>query len=104
AISTSGSLTIPAQYRVPVAPSGSTPTCANFTLNGSLGAHYAPLLVLAWGAQQAGYQARDLRYDTRLRTTPPPFFPLTGPWQVSSWKDAMPECLTAANRTEADCG
>ena len=103
-VSASGALTFPSQYRVPLAPGGSTPTCPSFRLQGSLGTHYAPLMFLAWGAQKAGYMRRDYRYDSRLRTNPPPLFPLTGPWQVNSWKDAMSECLTSANRAKASCG
>jgi hypothetical protein len=103
-VSASGSLSFPAQYRVPLAPGGSTPTCPSFRLVGSLSSHYAPLMFLAWGAQHAGYDSRSYQYDPRLRTTPPPLFPLTGPWQVNSWKDAMSECLSAANRTRSECG
>lgn len=103
-LSTSGALTIPAQYRVPLQPGGTTPTCRSFTLMGSLGSHYAPIMFMAWGGPRAGYLRREVRYDKRLRTNPPPLFPLTGPWQVSSWKDAMPECLTSVNRNRADCG
>ncbi len=103
-VSASGALTFPSQYRVPLAPGGRTPTCPSFRLQGSLSTHYAPLMYLAWGSQTAGYRRRDYRYDTRLRMNPPPLFPLTGPWQVNSWKDAMSECLSAANRSKATCG
>jgi hypothetical protein len=103
-VSTSGALTIPAQYRVPVQPAGSTPTCASYRVVGSLGTHYAPLMYLAWGVTAAGYLQADFQYDARLRSSPPPLFPLTGPWQVTSWKDAMSECLSESNRARPDCG
>lgn len=103
-VSTSGALTMPAQFRVPEQPDGNPPTCNSLRIHGSLGTHYAPLLYLRWGSAEAGYRNRTYDYDARFRTNPPPLFPLTGPWQVTSWKDAIPECLTAARRTEADCG
>lgn len=104
-VSASGTLGIPPQYRVPTAPAGSLPICnVQFRFTGSLGTHYMPLLRLSWTTAQVGYTNRTYRYDSRLLTTAPPMFPTTGPWQTSTWKDADPRCLSAANLNDAECG
>jgi hypothetical protein len=41
------------------------------------------------GVCQSGYE-RDYRYDPRLFTMPPPFFPLTGRYVVYSWEEVVP--------------
>ncbi len=105
-VSASGTLGIPPQYRVPTPPPGALPTCGvQFNFTGSLGTHYMPLLRMSWtSGQKVGYLNRTYRYDARLLTTAPPMFPTTGPWQTSTWKDADPRCLSAANITDAECG
>ena len=99
-------LTIPAAYRVPSPPgSGAMPFCSKtFTYDGSLATHYMPLMHLAWGPQQVGYGDRAYKYDPRLLKTPPPMFPTTGPWQVSTWKDANPQCLDSGHINNPECG
>jgi hypothetical protein len=107
-VSASGTLTIPAKYRVPVPPgAGAVPGClgATFNFTGSLGTHYMPLMHYVWTTGQAtGYGTRSYNYDSRLLMTPPPLFPTTGPWQVSTWKDADPACLDASKINDAECG
>ena len=41
------------------------------------------------GVCLSGY-ARDYRYDGRLFSSPPPFFPLTGHYTVYSWEEVVP--------------
>ena len=105
-VSASGTLGIPPQFRVPSPPSGALPTCGGtFKFTGSLGTHYMPLARMAWtNGAVVGYTNRTYRYDPRLLTTAPPMFPTTGPWQTSTWKDADPRCLSAANISDAECG
>jgi hypothetical protein len=105
-VSSSGSLSIPPQYRVPNAPGvGSLPYCGNtFSFVGSLGAHYMPFMIGGFGNVPVGFAGRAYDYDSRLLMTPPPLFPTTGPWQVSTWKDADPACLDANDINDAECG
>ena len=62
-------------------------------------------MYLSWttGAQ-AGFQERIYEFDPKLKTNPPPMFPTTGPWQVTSWKDAIADCLGAARHADPTCG
>ncbi|MCW2921194.1 MAG: hypothetical protein JWL76_1068 [Thermoleophilia bacterium] len=103
-VSASGTLGVPPQYRVPAPPVGAVPLCGTFSFTGSLGAHYMSLMRINWGVAEVGYPSRLYKFDPRLLTTAPPMFPTTGPWQTSTWKDADPRCLSAANIDDAECG
>lgn len=103
-VSASGTLGVPPQYRVPMVFGGRLPYCnLTFRFLGSLGTHYMPLMRMNWGAHIVGYRNRIYDFDKRLLTSPPPMFPTTGPWQVSTWKDADPACLSNANLRSPQC-
>ena len=104
-VSASGTLGIPPQFRVPTEPPGALPMCAKkFSFTGSLGTHYMPLMRMGWTYKETGYTDRSYAYDPKLLVSAPPMFPTTGPWQTSTWKDADPRCLNAANVNDPECG
>lgn len=62
----------------------------HFIIYGGLIADYSIHLgQFSDGVCVSGYE-RDYRYDPRLFTMPPPFFPVTGRYVVHSWEEVVP--------------
>lgn len=96
-IAQGGTLSVPTAYLATTRSRGVQPVCDRLNIIGAIAAHYAPLLSINYTTSNQtsiGYQNRTYSYDGRLYYNPPPYFPLTGPWQIVHWKDANVQCLT----------
>ncbi len=96
-VAAGGGVTISPQWLTLVPPS-TAPRCPGpITFEASLAGHFSPAMVMTWSnAQQAGYTAgRNYRYSPHLKDNPPPFYPVTGPWQVWKYNDANYDCFGA---------
>ncbi|MCW2924821.1 MAG: hypothetical protein JWM98_2225 [Thermoleophilia bacterium] len=111
-IAASGGLTIPSRYTTDeVQPS--PPQCDKTLLvDGSVAGHRSPNLQWQWDGwddpanypgRWAGYWDREYRWDTRLLSAPPPYFPLTGTWQAVSVKIGNVDCYAGDRRSDAHC-
>jgi hypothetical protein len=51
------------------------------------------LAVYSGGVLTSGY-VREYNYDYRVLTMPPPFFPLTGEFEVVTWEEVVPPVVS----------
>ncbi|MCW2956879.1 MAG: hypothetical protein JWO69_1748 [Thermoleophilia bacterium] len=111
-IAASGGLTIPPQYTTPeIQPD--PPQCDEaLIVDGSVAGHRSPNLQWQWDGwddpvnypgRWAGYANRQYRWDTRLLSSPPPYFPLTGTWQAVSVRIGNVDCYAGDRRADARC-
>lgn len=119
-VAMSGAITIPPRWKLPTPPPGAdAPTCGTLSMMGSFAGHYTPLVhgrldvcdlddngdpVNCSPTFEVGYPVRNYRYDPHLYDNPPPYFPLTGPWQKEAYKDANEDCFdSAGNLSDPYC-
>jgi hypothetical protein len=75
-------------------------SCPNsLDLSGSIASFAPPVLYWSFGSgvPYYGWSRRRYSYDRALRSTPPPFYPITEPWQAITREPANLDCLTSAS-------
>lgn len=108
-VSSSGSITYPTEWRIPVLDSSmvpSMPRCGGtLTINGSLAVHYLPTLGFSQGGSLLlGWNKRSYSYDRKLYNAPPPLMPLTTPWQHDGYDEASKRCFSVGGvLTSPEC-
>ncbi|MCW2973334.1 MAG: hypothetical protein JWN72_1607, partial [Thermoleophilia bacterium] len=99
-LAASGGVTIPPQYTVPQTQPGPPQCDQQLTIDGSIAGHRAPNMNWAWpsndGTAWAGYDKRSYKWDTRLLSSPPPYFPLTGTWQAVNVRPGNVDCYAGS--------
>lgn len=107
-IAASGTLSFPAQWRIPVITSGMMPflpTCPKLTLHGAIATHYMPSLNGDSGAATIlGWKSRTLSYDRNLYNAPPPLVPHTASWQQDGYDEANKRCFNASSHLVGGAG
>ncbi|MCW2961291.1 MAG: hypothetical protein JWM25_1104 [Thermoleophilia bacterium] len=111
-IAAAGGLTIPTQYTTSTIQSR-PPQCREpLLVDGSVAGHRSPNLQWQWAGwddpvnypgRWVGYWDREYRWDTRLLSSPPPYFPLTGTWQAVSVRVGNVDCYAGGRRFDARC-
>ena len=107
-VSSSGSITYPTEWRIPVLSAAmvpSMPKCGTLNFFGSLATHYAPTLGFeSGGVTVLGWSNRRYRYDAKLYNAPPPLMPLTTPWQHDGYDEASKRCFSVGGvLTSPEC-
>jgi hypothetical protein len=104
-IAATGTLSMPATWRVPIAPTGPAPVCGGtFTSFGSIAGHYVPFLAMTSGPDLlVGFASRRYVYDPNLRYTPPPAMPLAQQWQKYGYDEANKQCFRNYTLASVEC-
>lgn len=113
AISASGSITLPPEWVTRFAP----PTrldnrdCSRpLRLRGSFASHGQFASSLSWKSEQGdvlgpvGYTQIVMEYNKRFYDNPPPYYPTTLPWAMTTVREADARCLTTTTYMDPACG
>jgi hypothetical protein len=100
-IATTGTLSMPSTWRVPLMPTTAVPLCGStFVSYGSIASHYTPFLALTSGPTVLlGYRRRTYSFDPNMRYTPPPGMPLAQQWQKYGYDEANKACFDTSTYT-----
>ncbi len=94
-VAVAGGLTIPRSLQTAAWPGEGTLECPSVEIVGAIAGHRAPILRWLWldgELGQTGFDERSYVWDPLLRTTPPPYFPLTNSYDLVSTKIVSLEC------------
>ncbi|MBC7643685.1 MAG: hypothetical protein H7123_01070 [Thermoleophilia bacterium] len=97
-IATAGSVTIPLAWRTPTFQSAMPQCPQRLNFSGSMASHGAVTLRWTWGTAGSplawsGYANRNYQWDRSLRRFPPPYFPLSYPWEIVGSATADGDCF-----------
>ena len=96
-IAAAGSVTIPLAWRTPTYQTAQPKCLQPLRFTGSMASHGAVTLRWTWGTPSsvfdwAGYANRSYGWDPDLRRFPPPYFPLSYPWEITASSLANADC------------
>lgn len=101
-VAVTGAVTLPREHRSSILPAGAS-LCPSISLTGALASHASIILRWSVGAASIGFGSRTYNWDPWLAYYPPPFVPLSHPWEMSGLEVANGDCFNSALAGSSAC-